>query len=121
MSNTIFWMLILSIFSTLFGIILWRKGAPYGMLMSTLHKIISFALGLIYILVIYVQLKMLGITIFPFVVAIFTLVSFIISVVSGSIMISSSTKNKVLIVTHSITTLLTYILGIFSLILVDII
>ena len=121
MNNTIVWVLTLSIFSIITGIILWRKSVPYGTLLNTFHKIISFALGLVYVLIIYIQFKTWGVSIFPLSIAILTVISFVISVVSGSIMISGDVINRELMITHRITSLLAFILGIYSIYTLNII
>ena len=120
MNNAVIWMLILSILSILSGVVLSRKGVPYKPLLSTLHKITSFALGLIYILAVYVQVKAWGITFLPLLTAIFAIAFFIVSVVSGSILISNKSENRTMQLTHRATSILSFGIGIYSLFLVDI-
>ena len=120
MNNAVTGMLVLSILSILSGVVLSRKGAPYQPLISTLHKITSFALGLIYILAVYVQVRAWEITFFPLLTAIFTVVFFIVSVVSGSILISVKSENRTMQLTHRATWILSFGIGVYSLFLVDI-
>ena len=121
MDNTIIWMFVLAVFSLAFGIMLLPKGAPYNMTLSTFHKIFSFALGLVYTLAIYFHFKSAVIIVFPLLIAILTIVSFIASVVTGSIMLNSLEENREMVISHRISSILAYGLGIYSLFLLEII
>lgn len=120
MNNTIIWMFVLGVFSILFGMMLLPKGAPYNKTISTFHKIFSLALGLVYLLVLYIHFKSWEIQIFPLLAAIVTMIAFIVSVVTGSIMLSALNENREMIISHRISSLIAFGLGIYSLFIVEI-
>ena len=120
MENTIIWMFVLGVFSLLFGLLLLPKGAPYNITISTFHKIFSFALGLVYVLVIYIHFRSGDIEPFPLIIAISTVVAFIISVVTGSIMLNALEENREMVISHRVSSVIAYILGIYSLFLLGI-
>jgi hypothetical protein len=120
MDNSIIWLFILSVFSIVFGMILLPKGAPYNITISTFHKIFSFALGLVYLLILYIHINTLGIQFFPLLTAIVTMVAFIVSVVTGSIMLRALNENREMVISHRISSIIAYGLGIYSLYLLDI-
>ena len=121
MDNTIIWMFVLAVFSLAFGIMLLPKGAPYNITLSTFHKIFSFVMGLVYILIIYFHFKSEIVFAFPLLIAILTTISFVVSVVTGSIMLNSLEENREKVISHRISSIIAYGLGTYSLFLLDII
>jgi len=119
MDNTIIWLFILSVFSVVFGMMLFPKGAPYNLTISTFHKIFSFALGIVYLLILYIHIKNMGIQFFTLLTAMITMIAFIISVVTGSIMISALNENREMVISHRISSIIAYGLGIYSLYLLN--
>jgi hypothetical protein len=120
MNEIIIWLIASGTLSILFGIILMTKSAPYNVVVSTLHKVISFALGVVFIILIYGRLKTIGFNAYPIILTILTMVIFIISVVSGSILISVDTIKSKMKLTHRITSILTFIFGIYTLVVINI-
>jgi hypothetical protein len=120
MDNTIVWMILLTILSIMSGFLILLKGVPYNPVYSTIHKILSFAMGLIYVLVVYFQFRTMDVIIFPLIIVIVTFISFIISVITGSILTSSKSENYELKISHRVSFVLAYGLGIYSLFLLNI-
>lgn len=120
MNNTIIWMLVLSVFSIYFGLVLVKKEKPYNTIIASIHKIFSFALGLIYILIMYMHFRSFGVRFLPLSITIITIISFIVSVVSGSILISVKTVQYKMKIVHRISSLIAYVLGLCTIFVIGV-
>ncbi|MCJ7801086.1 MAG: hypothetical protein MUP82_01860 [Candidatus Marinimicrobia bacterium] len=121
-SNTVFLtMLGLSTVSLVLGIILMVKDSPYGKILSTLHKLSSFIAGVLFGIIVFSHFRSFGVTVLPLIVAILTIVMFIVSVTSGSILISMEVANSKMKLVHRFTSVAVYVFGIVTLYLLNII
>ncbi|MBU0528733.1 hypothetical protein KKF86_03130 [bacterium] len=120
--NTIFLTMIgLSVLSLFLGIILIVKDSPYGKILSALHKLSSFFAGVLFGIIVFTNFRSFGITIFPLILAIVTIAVFIISVTSGSILISVEVINQKMKLVHRFSSVATYVFGIVTFYLLNII
>ena len=113
--NTIFLTMIgLSVFSLFIGIILMVKDSPYGKIISALHKLSSFFAGVLFGIIIFTNFRSFGITVLPLILTILTIVTFIASVDSGSILISVEVVNSKMKLVHRFSSFAVYVFGIVT-------
>lgn len=114
-------MLTLSSLSLLVGIILLMKNDPYSKFLSTIHKLSSFFAGVLFGIIVLTNFLTFGTTNYPLILAIITIVVFIVSVTSGSILISIEVVNQKIKLVHKFSSILTYLFGFITFYLLSII
>lgn len=120
--NTIFLTMIgLSVLSLALGVILTIKDSPYGKILSTLHKLSSFIAGVLFGIIVFTNFRTFGIRSLPLILSILTMVTFITSVTSGSILISMEVINQKMKIVHRFSSVAMYAFGIVTLYLLNII
>ncbi len=113
-NNLVFPFISLCLISLIIGIMLTIKGRPYSSVLSTLHKLSSFTIGVLFCFVFYNNLRHSSLTTLTIVLAVGAIIFFIVSTVTGSILISSENVNPVTKINHRIFSIATYLLGIIS-------
>jgi hypothetical protein len=106
--------LLLSVLSLIFGVLLTLKGNPYGKFLSTAHKLCSFLSGVFFCIIGYNNFSQNGISFPALLLSILAFLFFIISVVSGSILISDQNIRQKVILVHRVNSFAAYFLGLLS-------
>jgi len=107
--------------SLFLGIIMMVKDSPYGKILSALHKLSSFIAGVLFGIIVFTNFRSFGITTLPLILAILTILTFIISVTTGSILISVEVINSKMKLAHKFSSIFTYLFGFITFYLLNII
>ncbi|MGD8780942.1 MAG: hypothetical protein PVH88_18495 [Ignavibacteria bacterium] len=115
-NNILIPVIVLSVISLVIGIILTVKGSPYNNVLSTLYKICSFAIGILFCFIFYNNMRHNNPAMVTKVFAIACIIFFVVSVINGSILISSENVNPVIKISHRISSVGTYVLGMVAIV-----
>ncbi|MCX6151220.1 MAG: hypothetical protein NTX22_11890 [Ignavibacteriales bacterium] len=107
-------LLLLSVFSLILGVVLTLKANPYGKFLSTTHKLCSFLSGVVFCIILYSHFRQNGWAVISLLLPIATLLFFIASVTTGSILISDQTIRQKIKFVHRITSFAAYLFALLS-------